>query len=295
MVGMFDDSPRPASRRRRFYAVDGMDLGPELQLERGLNARPYLAEGDKIVLYKKRDEDVVFYATAIVDDLTEVPDSREPDYLIVSLSEPGELREQVALSVVAGSLRKTRNFLDPAREFDRRVVNLREDDYFTIVERRVDVSRTVFYYLYSSMPPILRLQFTDSYAKRHGYELPLRVRNYDAVARALVEFFQERVAQPLGVVERLVKVYGSLTETAPALPPIRDLRLVTSTGTPGGLRRADSVPFGRMALYAAQRIVSNPLLRGGLSLMPELLRECREQLERPESREGTRWWNETIS
>ena len=248
--------------------------------------RPYLMEGEQLVVFRRSEGSVFFFATTKVESVEELGTASSP-YQSVSLSGLKPFDRERELSVLAGSLAKVYRFLYPERHFRRAYVRLSPEDYRTIVEDAVDLDRSVFRYLFEALPWGLRAHFVSTCLDSDTFSSDGRVKDYRQISRALLDYLD-------GPFLQFAKLLTSMSQQFNELQGIRNLpalsKLTVSDGEQGSIELGQVVP--RLREIAASRLFSET------TFGPALIEEAREKLESPTGTENTasyhRTWNETI-
>ena len=269
----------------RYYAIaiDLIESGSfELKVGPG---NPRCVAGNDLIGFEREHDNVYFLGTSRVKSVEEKEFGGIRLY-VVKVDVLADFSKPRRLSVLAGSLEKVYRFLEPERHFRRRIVGLSKDDYQTIVEERVDLNRSIFRYLFSALP----LELQTEFIRMHSDILPLKseakIRDFSALASAIVSFFNSRLRETLELMGHLRSTYDKLG--VKGIPPLKKLFLAS-----GNLE--DMVAFGEVVIDMDDLLRTNSLYAPRTSNIT-LLEKCMKLVEQ-EDIKSMRWkrrWNETI-
>ena len=235
---------------RKYYAVEEALANQDVIEIKVGGPLPRLDREDQVVVFRKEGERILFVGRTQVLDHRDVPDSKLAH---VALEEVTAFDEPVDLREVGGTMYKIERILTPEWHFRRPIVGLVEWDFETIVERRVDDSRTLFRYLFASLPIGLKGEFLSLYRDTTGLGITGVIDTYGELAPALLNFVEDRLGTTFDLMERLRDMHSRIE--IPDLPRFDELVLgsedVTSSDVPIGrivervLRfKSDSALFG---------------------------------------------------
>lgn len=252
-------------------------------------------EGDRLIVFKRDDEGAItFVGTSEVLSATD-RDVREEGEVIrfrtLSFASESVFDEPRTLALLAGSLQKVYRFLDPERHFARPIVKLDFDDYQAIEQNIIATYRTVFRYLFSSLPLPIQAEFVRLHIEQYPHSASRIVSNYRDLAGPLIKFVDGRVAPML----RLLTQVGDLKteELGEGIPSVHDLYLgteasaVEKTGS-----SVSNIAIGRAGIEAANFLRRSRFLNTDVDDMTSLLSEALEQLAT--ATESERPWNDAI-
>jgi len=248
--------------------------------------------GDRVVLFDGFDQDIRFTHSGIVDRAYTQSVSGE-DQVVITLArvEPFDVpRDLVTLS---GSLVLVGQFLTPWDHFTNEVTEIPEMDFITIENDRRAVARSVFWYLYSTFPPRLKVTFVQRHFSRLGLTEQFQITAYEQPAREIVRFLREVVEPPIRLTNDIGSVYEKMSNRPNAadsnLPPVHALRL-------GGDLEADDISFGQLIPSVQKFLNTSILFRPNPDNEGKtLLDECEHQLESDVQGDfGSGKWTETI-
>lgn len=244
------------------YAIESSAIAPEgwFVLELPMRSRP--KAGARLVLFERRDNDILFVARMTIVSAPERPEGGEK-YIVKSVERFDTPR---LLTVLGGSLQKTRRFLDPGFHFKKWLVALSDADYQTIVKDSPDVTRSVFRLLFHALPLVIQSAFVREHAELFPQQ-ERRSYRYDRLAEALVLFLEQRVGGAIQLADLFVRSYPT---NIPDFPRVVDLRASAGDG-------AGSIPFGREVVSVADLGSTSPLFAPATDRVA-LLAECRNQL-----------------
>jgi hypothetical protein len=242
-----------------------------------MRSRP--KSGAKLVLFQRQDNDILFVARAMIVSAPEKPAEGEK-YTVEFIERFDSPR---SLTVLGGSLQKTRRFLAPGFHFKKWLVALSNADYQTIVEDRPDVTRSVFRLLFHALPPVVQSAFVREHAELFPQQ-ERRSYRYDRLAEALVLFLEQRVGGAIQLADQFVRSYPT---NVPDFPSLSDLSASAGDGT-------GSIPLGREVVSVADLGRTSPLMARAADRV-SLLAECRNQLNSgSRQEERRRRWTDPI-
>lgn len=244
------------------YAIESSAISPEGWFVLALPMRSRPQSGARLVLFERLNNDILFVARTTIGSAPEKPEEGEK-YIVGSIELFDSPR---SLTVLGGSLQKTRRFLDPGFHFKKWLVALSDADYQTIVEDSPDVTRSVFRLLFHALPLVIQSAFVREHAELFPQQ-ERRSYKYDLLAEALVAYLEQRVGGALQLADQLVRSYPTdITD----FPRLADLRASAGDGS-------GSIPFGQEVVSVADLGSTSPLFASATNRVA-LLAECRNQL-----------------
>lgn len=273
-----------------FYAVNAASIeGTTIEHKVG----PYRARVQPraaFVVFTLHGEEALFTGTSSVTDIDE---RSEDDRLVQTITiEPIErFSEARDLSAIAGSLEKVYRFLEPERHFKwRDIIRLSEHDFKTISENSVAVHRSVFRFLFCSLP----LDVQSDFVRRFIGEFPLdndgNIRSYVGLAQLIVRFYRLHVRSPLVLVQRFASVHQKFSMGIERValrrrtPSLSSLRLRRGEG-------GEDIRFGATAERVSELMANNRLFAMN-DTQPALLEEAEAQLRQAPPEEHI--WSDPI-
>lgn len=240
--------------------------------------RPRVSKNDKIIAFERTKPEILFIGTTEVTDVSRLTERIQK----IKVSPMEEFNYARKLSQLAGSLERVKNYLYPYKHFERRdIIAISPRDYNTIQLDRLDEKRTVFRYLFASLPISLKSDFVRLYPH---ILVNNRISNYELAAQAIIEYFEETINP---ILQRLSQIYVSVQQLETT--GIRAQQLVL-----GSDEVRKDISFGISALLTHELIGRNELFsskgRG------ELLGKCLEVMSQSEDK-NNKWskqWNDEI-
>jgi hypothetical protein len=264
---------------RCFAVEENLLRGDEVLLPTG-QGRVRLHAGARVVAFTRVEDDIAFTGTSIVEAVTAVAVD-EGVFQRVRFRRADIWAERALLRSVAGSLEKIYRPLKPVIHFRRSIHLLPVNDYRAIVDRKIDVARSIFRFLFSALPLQLQAEFIRTYPGEFPMAAQGRIRSYGDLAPELVRFFRSTVRPVWSLLRNLGDAHGRIASD----PPVEMSDLYVS-----GEDGADELPLGLFVRELASRRAANSLL-GASEGVEELLDECERELE---SAEGGHAWNDPI-
>lgn len=225
-----------------FYAIDKAAIDGEVVVVIEGRCRP--DEGSSALLFERAGGDINFLARAsIVRPIYETLPSGRKGPGRFELEDFSEIGEERPLSALAGSLEKTRFFLEPERHFKQVITSLSYRDFETIISGKVDMARSIFRMTFHALPLPLQAQFVLEHADLYpAFEGRSHHFNYPALAATLLNFFEERFGAGFELLQLLEGAYPASLE---GVPPLQELYVSEGEDVEGG---TDSIPVGRGTL-----------------------------------------------
>ena len=279
---------------KRYFAIDRSaihGLRVEIRLTR---PAPRLEVGDSLVIFEKQPDDIHFTGRSMVlsaRDLTPaIEDAGEQAATrLVDMSEIINLENPQRLTVICGSLERVYRFLDPQRHFLHKIVTLSQNDYETITDAEIHVSRSVFRKLFTALPLAVKAEFV----RRHIEAFPLTseesIHNYTDLAHLLITFIQERMIEPLRMLATMAHLHQD--STGKGLPDLDNLYL--ADGSDPESKRVQPIAIGKTCVAVHDMLKANRLFlapEGEMSLLEEALQQLRNADVETENKK----WNDPI-
>jgi hypothetical protein len=259
-------------------------------------------EGSEIIIFQEMSDDINFVSHAKVasvkyEDLGE--GRRGTGTAIIDRLEP--LLGERPLSGLSGSLQKTRFFLEPQRHFRQDIVALSPEDFQAIQTGEVDLPRSIFRMTFHALPLELQAEFVRLHANLFPkIEGRGRWFDYNALAAALLDFYEERLSMGFNLLQMVETSYPS---SIPGVPDISGLYL--SAGSienerspqmiPLGLTVGDLLSFGQES-YVTGGLFAFAAKESGSKSSPGsgFIADARAALEESSQSMGGRKWRDSI-
>jgi hypothetical protein len=273
-----------------YYAVNRASVDENTIEHKVGPFRARVKSGASIVLFTLSGEGAFFTGTSVASAVDErVEDERLVQTITIDPTE--EFSEPRKLSAMGGSLQKVYRFLEPERHFKfRDIIRLSEQDYMTISDNLIAVHRSVFRFLFSSLP----LDVQSDFVRRFISDLPLdddgNIKSYESLAPLIVDYYRWHIRSPLVLIERFAAVHQNFgSERARVAPQRRtpNLRsLVLRNGEVG-----EDIQFGETSEGVSRLMANNRLFAKGPE-DPPLLDEAATQLREAGAEEHL--WSDPI-
>jgi len=235
--------------------------------------RPRMENGDWVVIVEGRHNATMFTALCKV---VSVDSGRGDDPDEITLGPFTPLKPARLLEWFAGSLRRVNRPLYPWRTFNRNIVLLERDDFWSIVNFEIDPRRTLFQFLLASMPEALKLDFVRANLRDLTRGRSNRITSYGAGNERLLNFFESKVSEPLSLVSKLADQFRGLeAEEIQDLPELDELELTSG--------REAVVNLGEV-MEETLGLIENTGLIARDGQFPPLLSAAREVLGAPTGR-----------
>jgi hypothetical protein len=121
--------------------------------------RPSIRQGDRILLFSHRREEVRFFAECVVEAATATETDGDQVVFDAHLGPAGELEPERRLSDFTYSLLKVFRYADPSRHFNHSYARLGVDDYTTLREANIFWARTAFGTYLNALPEVVLPEF----------------------------------------------------------------------------------------------------------------------------------------
>ena len=129
------------------YAIEkNMISGDSFGLNRPTLSRP--THGARLLLFVRSPEDLLFVGQSVVAEAPEPGQAKEGSKYTLGAVE--SFAEHRSLAELAGSLQRTRHFLEPRQDFKGWLVALSKQDFETVVANRLAIGL-------STLNPLFRL------------------------------------------------------------------------------------------------------------------------------------------
>ena len=218
-------------------------------------AQPKFTKGVELILFEKDSKQIFFTGTSEVIEVKTVK-KEEAFFQIVKIDEPKLFEKELDLAVFAGSLKKVYRYLEPYKHFQRRIVALDQDDFETIVNKKLCMSRTIFRYLFSSLPLEIQTEFFNEYHKEMHCDPNGIIKDYSLALRYLIEYFKERIVSLFGLFAQFNDIYDKFQENNNEVPELSKLSLASGD-------MDEQIWFGRAVKEAKRLFKSNAILSEG--------------------------------
>src|SRR6266446_1488605 len=268
---------------KRYFAVDKRKFANgQIRLKLGA-FRPRLGRDDALLIYERREDDLIFTAYTTVESVQE----QEEDagrFQTASAAQLSAVDGERRLSVLAGSLEKVYRFLDPERHFRRGIVRLSREDYETIIENAIDIDRSIFRYLFTALPLQVQVDFLSSQPLEEHLAKDGIIRDYEGPCKSLLKYFDERVDPFVNLIANFERAFSELGEVK-NLPRLEHLQFYSP-------ETRETVEFGTVA-RTLKDLAHNSLFieKSGVA---RLLSEAADQLGSTRKKQSPRRkWNET--
>lgn len=149
--------------------------------------RPRIGPRDKVILFEKKEGEIVFWANATVVDLLESASETEKREFEITIGEISPFEEPRTSTVLRFSLEKVYRFASPLRHFNRNYLKLEGYDYETIARQLVFWSRTALGLQVEALDTRSRFELAHRFLHK-----PRRERSHSAFAKELEDFVKEK-------------------------------------------------------------------------------------------------------
>lgn len=229
--------------------------------------RARLVRGAECVVFSADSQDGKFIGITQVIQVRETTDG-DRRIQFAEFTDITRFEHAREFSVIAGSLDRVKNVLEPHRHFTRSVLKVSPRDYATIVENEVDVPRSVFRYLFAALP----MEIQTAFLQQENVDLAKFYGGAGSVMKgldeAILSFMQKRVLPQFELVAGVASAIARLNVRA--LPPIRELMMTDGRGE-------QPVALGSLSEGVARMLRENALFSEG-SNRPQLLSEAMHQI-----------------
>src|SRR5882724_6083190 len=138
------------------YAINVQIIDGQRRLSGTYRTLRKFRKDDTLVLFRRDAHGVTLTGTSTVESVLHLEEKSISEVLV---SEVEHFAEERPLAVYAGSLQKVRLFLSPERHFRRKITTMTRQDLNTLITGQLDMERTIFRYIFSSLPFQLRILF----------------------------------------------------------------------------------------------------------------------------------------
>lgn len=239
----------------RYYAINNELIMHNSFKTKVGPAQPKPIKGSKLIIFEKdlSRKEMFFLGTSEVLE-TEKFEKEDEIFLIVKIDEPREFDEPRDLLVLAGSLRKVYRFLQPHLHFQRKIVALDKYDFQTIVNNEIDLSRSIFQYIFSSLPLNIKGEFMRIHSEKMSLTAKGTIADYNNILDVLINFIEERVASVFELFCDMASTHEDLQNKSPNIPKLKTLTLAK-----GDTKM--EIPFGIVAKSVSDFLHTNQIFR----------------------------------
>lgn len=265
------------------YAIEEDAVQRDLfVLDRPTRSRP--KSGAKLILFVREEEEVMFTGTSVVKVAPEPGQAEHGSKYqvgeVIRFDDPRSLVE------LAGSLQRTRHFLEPWEDCKGWLLALSKQDFDTISGNAPAMARSIYRMLFHALPLPIQASFVQQHAKLFPTGRRITF-GYDKLAGALIEFLEETLGESWTLFDQFIATYPADVE---GMPKLAELWL--TSGSANTSISAGAIRFGSdiQELHdILGRVVSSDTDR-----KLTLLHECREQLLSKSPDDWRRRWTDRI-
>lgn len=267
----------------KFYAINNELLFQNSFKVKIGPAQPKPVKGNKLIIFDKHFEKKVFFIGTSEVLETRTINKEGESFFIVKIDDQKEFDEPRELFVIAGSLKKVYRFIHPERHFRRMIVALDWEDYQTIIENQIDVTRSVFRYLFSCLPNHIQIEFIKTSYEGIGIDSKNLINDYSKACEQLIKFYQERIGGAFRILSDFYRIHKQVEDSISKVPGLKSLQLV-------GRDENVVVPLGELTEKARNFFISSNVFRDQNNNIA-LLSEVNSYLDKDE---GLRKWQDPI-
>jgi len=267
----------------KFYAINNELLFQNSFKVKIGPAQPKPVKGNKLIIFDKDFEKKVFFIGTSEVLETRTINKEGESFSIVKIDDQKEFGEPRELFVIAGSLKKVYRFMYPERHFRRMIAALDWEDYQTIIENEIDVTRSVFRYLFSCLPDHIQIEFIKTCYEDIEIDSKNLINDYGKACKQLIEFYQERIGGTFRILSDFYRIHKQVEDNISKVPGLKSLQLVSRDEN-------DVVPLGELTEKARNFFISSNLF-GDQNKKIALLSEVNSYLD---EEEGLRKWQDPI-
>ena len=174
-----------------------------------------LRENDRVLFFQRNGNDITFSS---VGKIAAVKASEGEQ--IVEFGETENISPSRSLQVLAYSLRKVTRFDHPARHFRNRINKLNEDDFDTILNGEVYLSRSAFGYFINQLPAERFLEFVR-WISIDSSELLIENPDFKALWSRLRSWIESEYIEPFSYIDAIEDLAQQLRGTGVEFERIR--------------------------------------------------------------------------
>lgn len=146
------------------WAINSESVGSEKALIKSDEVKlpKTIKDNDRVLLFRKRNEEVQFLQTTTVEYIKVVPNSDGGEEVgAIQLRSPTDLQESTSVSALTFSLELVTRFDSPSRHFNKPIRKISDNDFETIEKQSVFWARSAFGFYLNALPTDRLIEFVQ--------------------------------------------------------------------------------------------------------------------------------------